>query len=251
MIPDMRKCITFFMVIFLMSLAGSAIAQEDLEIEKQGDGIRIIQKNKFKAEPAQKPEEAPVQEEESAPAPPPSEQKEETPRQEGQAIAPDKDKNMGEPEEGEVPLENDPAYVEELNKLTDAYNSQVRQLQNRADELLRQSRARIESLRKEIFGIEATLRELNRQPQKGKEFEQMNRRLVARQQALAEEQNTWQTVRSDLQRRSDQLDRSYEAQKQQLRQEFLERREAAKRESEQQEQRPEQEPEQPEEQPQQ
>lgn len=196
--------------VFLLLLATVPGAAEKLEIDRESDGIHIIQKRTPKKLPSPEatPEgQADADQEEQAP-PPVAED------------APKKD----ETQKKQVPLEENPEYIKALNKLTDRYNRSMENLQNERLRLSNQYNQRAGDLRQRVLSTEQAmaLAEQNYERDRFEEFQQRRLTLLRRLQTL---ESNWQDTRNELRRREQKLKQEYETAKQELKQRYQDQKE--------------------------
>jgi len=178
---------------------GAAVAGE-LEIDKDGGGIRIIQKER----PRQ------------APAP---ESREESPSDQGQSPEGDSrqpDSQKAEPAEN---LEKNPEYVEALNKLTERFNAGMQRLQQEYNRLVQDYNSRVMSLRRQVATIEQAMQQADadRNLSLYKELQARRTSQIERVNSLEDQ---LRQAQNNFLRRERELRASYEREKSNLEKEY-------------------------------
>ncbi len=187
-----------------------------LEVHKDADGIRITGKRPPTpvqpapvSAPPNSPEAPEAPEAGDAPASP------DAPPKSPPVVAPEKSGDQA----GPVPLEENPAFVEALNALTDEYRRREALLQERADRELADHDAGTLALRNRILAVEAAMERDSRTDAiyAYQEREQERARLL---REMAAWQAVWQEQAAALERESQRLYGWYEQQSKRLRWRF-------------------------------
>lgn len=191
--------LTAILLFFLLVLLQTPAAAEKLEIDRESDGIHIIQKRTPKKAPPPKEDDATAAEgDEEAEAP-------SSPRQEQQT-----------PPKEQVPLDENPEYIKELNKLTDAYNRRVENLQRERNRLSNRFNQRAGQLRQQVLSTEQAMA-LAEQNYERQRFEQLQQRRLELLRRLQRLETNWQETQTELRQRELDLEQDYEQAKQELR----------------------------------
>jgi len=212
------------LLIFLFTLLLSPAAAEKLEIDRESDGIHIIQKRTPK-KAAPSPEDAATEADAGADAGPdagadagadagPDAGQEEQPPPSSRK-QPESSKQDAKPRE-QVPLDENPDYIRDLNKLTDAYNRRVDNLQKERNRLSNRYNQRAGELRQQALQTEQAMA-LAEQNYERDRFEQLQQRRLDLLRRLQTLETNWQQTQTELRQRELNLQQDYDQAKQELR----------------------------------
>ncbi len=176
-----------------------AVCGQQLEIDKDASGIRIIQKNPPK-NTAPHVKEPPRQDE----TPPPDTG---TPAPEAPGTPDDK---------SAIPLEENPEYIAALNKLTEEYNRRSQELQQRADDLDDDYERRMRELMERVREVERDLLSIQNVEGTKRRFQELQEVLDDRQQDVDDADRLYTREREDLLAEKDELDSWYEKEQRKL-----------------------------------
>ncbi len=197
MTHSLPRPLSLFVLASLLCLAVPAWGQQ-LEIDKDATGIRIIQKHPPRDDPP-KAETPPAQGETPPDAGP-------TPE------AP------GTPEDkSSIPLEETPEYIAALNELTAEYNRRSQDLQQRADDLGADYAERMGVLMERVREVERELLRIQNVEGTKRRFQALQEVLDDRQRDVEMADRLYTSQRDDLQSDKEDLDAWYEKEQRKLR----------------------------------
>lgn len=231
----MKNCIAWatLLVAALLFLAAGHAQASELEIDKDGGGIRIIQKRKPQTsiDPGQK-----TLQEEGAPDAPKDAPPKETPERKPEKSVPEVNEKEGSPDFQEKPdskdrkdfeqekpspesLEDNPEYIAALNKLTEEYNRRLRNLQQESDRLSGVYNGEVNRLRLNITSTERAM-ELANERRNIELFDALQVRRGGYINDLNRLNDTWRQRQQELRRQEGDIRTWYERRQRELKQEF-------------------------------
>lgn len=177
---------------FFLLCHSNPAAAEKLEIDRESDGIHIIQKRTPRQLPEQPPE--------------PETETEGQKREEGNAEQAKPNETGKEQQETKKPqsVEDNPEYIKEINKVVDQYNRRLQNLQSERNRLTSLYNDRSSSLRQQILTTEQAmaLAEKNYQRERFEQLQDLRLTQIRRLQRL---ESNWRDTQNELARRENEL----------------------------------------------
>ncbi len=208
------------------------VQAQEIIVKKDNQGIRLTQKRKPIPPKAEEAGKTAPKKDDSKQQPPPKDKDDPGKKPQSPGKTPDDPKSSPPPKgkkkpvqpeaenQKKLPLEQNPAYVEELNKLTEQYNQRKEALQRRAEDLVNQYNDTFPVLQQRVRDVEEEMARIQDIKGAKREFMDLNTEYQSRQQDLMDFNQSYNDENDAIQEDVADLDDWYELEKKKLEKRF-------------------------------